>query len=269
MLTTASAAPVAAFQAADAPLVSIVIVAYGTGPILAQTLASVATNTSDDLAVEVIVVSNPHPELGQHSLVELRLSTRGVRVLTPETNLGFGGGCELGALHARGEFLAFVNPDVDVPPRWLEPLTEAAASDESPIIAAPVLLNADGTVQEAGQLLSSTGVTSPLTAVPAEVSEVDYASAACWVMTAETHARLGGFDPAFHPAYFEDVDLALRARSMGGRCVVVPTVQIVHHRGGGTPEAAEPANAQRDVLLARWPEIAWKQRATRAGLSRK
>jgi GT2 family glycosyltransferase len=78
-------------------------------------------------------------------------------------------------------------------------------------------------------------------------------------MTREVHERLGGFDPAYHPAYFEDVDLALRARAHGWRVVVHPGVTVVHHRGTGTPGRAAPASAQREILLRRWPEIRWLQ----------
>ena len=48
-----------------------------------------------------------------------------------------------------------------------------------------------------------------------------------------TFDELGGFDQAFFPAYYEDVDLALRAalarRHRGGR-----RVRVVHHRGAST-----------------------------------
>lgn len=265
--TTASPAAHASFEPpADVPEVSIVVVAYGTGPILLETLASIAaaTRAEPDPSVEVIVVSNPHPIRGQRALVDLRLATRGVRVVIAPRNAGFGGGCELGALAAQGEVLAFVNPDVDVPTGWLRPLVTAARSGPgTPHIAAPVLVDADGRVQEVGQRLYRTGATAPnlQPAAGDEPVAVDYASAACWVMTRDSHERLGGFDAAYHPAYFEDVDLAMRARRAGGGCLVVPTVRVVHHRGEGTPDAAAPASAQRDRLLHRWPAVRWQQPA--------
>ena len=263
--TTASPASRATFEPIEeAPDVSIVVVAYGTGPILIDTLATVAEAARQDPepSVEVIVVSNPHPVHGQRALVDLRLATCGVHVVVASHNSGFGGGCELGALSARGELLAFVNPDVEVPPGWLRPLVDAVGSEPgAPRIAAPMLVDADGHVQEAGQRLYRTGATAPILrpAVADEPFAVDYASAACWVMTRLTHEQVGGFDATYHPAYFEDVDLALRVRRAGGRCVVVPSVQLVHHRGGGTPDEAAPASAQRDRLLERWPAVRWEQ----------
>lgn len=257
---TASPVPLARIAPADSPDVSVVIVAYGTGSIIVDTIASISVATAE-LTCEVIVVDNPHPAVPDRSAMELSLSTAGVRIVSPGRNLGFGGGCEAGALAARADVLAFVNPDVLVPRGWLEPLVAALAIPDV-AIAVPVLVDPDGAVQEAGQRLLADGATVPILEVPERVTIVDYASGACWVMTARMHERLGGFDPLYHPAYFEDVDLALRARSMGLRCVVEPSVRVVHLGGQGTPDAIRPASTQRDILLDQWPDLPWRQPAT-------
>lgn len=255
--TTASPAPIAAVAPAARPDVSIVIVTYGTDGVVVDTIASIVTAATVQ-SYEIIVVDNPHPVASGRTAMELSLSTAGVVVIDPDANLGFGGGCELGALHARAEVIAFVNPDVVVTDGWLDALV-AHLADPTVAIATPVLLHADGTVQEAGQRLFASGATSPIIVPPDATTDVDYASGACWVMRAETHERLGGFDPSYHPAYFEDVDLAWRARAAGYRVIVDPGVQIVHLAGQGTPDEPEPASEQRDTLLARWPEIRWQQ----------
>ena len=50
-------------------------------------------------------------------------------------------------------------------------------------------------------------------------------------------ARLGGFDTAYHPAYYEDADLSRRARQAGFRILLVPTAKMWHKialsSGGG------------------------------------
>ena len=259
---TASPAAHASFERLTDPQISFVIVTYGTGPVVVDTLASLAT-CELPCEAEVIVVDNPHPVHTTRSATELMLSTSGVRVLRPSRNLGFGGGCELGALHARGRYLAFVNPDISVAPGWIEPLLEAIIGEDVSIVA-PILLDPDGSIQEVGQRLHSTGATAPNLEPPQQSDtavSVDYASAACWLMRRDEHERIGGFDPAYHPAYFEDVDMALRARRLGGEVVVHPGSRIVHHCGTGTPDRAEPASAQRDILLDTWPEVRWTQPA--------
>ena len=37
---------------------------------------------------------------------------------------------------------------------------------------------------------------------------VDYCSAACLLLRRDTFLTIGGFDPVFEPAYFEDADLS-------------------------------------------------------------
>jgi GT2 family glycosyltransferase len=179
-------------------------------------------------------------------------------VLHPGANLGFGGGCEAGIARATGEFLALLNPDLLFAPGWLDPLL-AALADPTVAIAAPVLLNSDHSLQEAGYRLFADGQTRPdlRPLAPGEVRDTDYASAACWVVRRKELIALGGFDPAFHPAYYEDVDVALRVRAAGNRCVVVGSSQLTHLLHGGTPAGGPPdVTPQRRLLLDRWPSIA-------------
>ena len=48
--------------------------------------------------------------------------------------------------------------------------------------------------------------------------------------------ELGGFDQAYDPAYFEDVDLCLRLRAAGWTIVYEPSAVVVHHRSMSTRE---------------------------------
>ncbi len=257
VVVTASPAATVTVPPATQPVVSVVIVGYGTGTIVVDTIASLAAAaTAAHMAIEVIVVDNPHPTQPDRTMTALRLFTHGVRVVRAVANAGFGGGCELGAIYARADVLAFVNPDIVVPRGWLEPLMEALG-DESVSIVAPVLVNADGSIQEVGQTLESSGLTKPRRSVPAtpRLIAVAYASAACWLMRSAEHERLGGFDPAYHPAYFEDADLALRASALGGSCVVHSGVRVVHHGGCGTPDETSSVDGQRGVFVDRWASV--------------
>lgn len=262
---TRSAAPVARVPASDAPVdVSFVTVTYGTGPVVVDAVAAlVASMTDGDLTYEIIVVDNEHPDAARRARNELALSTAGVELVFAGSNLGFAGGCELGALHASGRVLAFVNPDLVVGTGWLRPLL--AELDRGVSIVAPVFLEPDGRVQEAGHVLYADGSTSPITAPTVlggdDQRRPDYASAACWLIERTEHERLGGFDAAFHPAFYEDVEFALRAGRLGHGLRVVSEVAVVHHRGMGTHGSSRTidTSAQRDELLERAPQIRWTQ----------
>ncbi len=256
-IRTASPSPVAAIRTIVEPMLSFITVTYGTGPIVVEMIRSITATVPEHVPYEVIVVDNPHPTAGGRALRHLQLGTHGVTVVRPASNVGFGGGCEMGALHASGELLAFVNPDLEFRPGWFSPMLSAL--DEPAVsIVAPVLLEPDGRIQEAGGSVTPEGWTIP-TRLEADVPIVDvqYASAACWLMRAAEHERLGGFDPDYAPAYFEDVDLALRAAQLGGRCVIATGSRVVHHRGSSTPDAPD-GRAQHAVFVARWPLVAWR-----------
>ncbi len=260
---TRSTAPLVQVPTGNAPVdVSFVTVTYGTGPIVVDAVAALVASLDDDeLSYEIIVVDNEHPVVARRARNELAMSTAGVKVVVSGSNLGFAGGCELGALHATGRVLAFVNPDLVVHSGWLRPLLDELGHEAS--IVAPVLLDPDGSLQEAGHVLYADGSTAPITGLNTlgDEERPDYASAACWLITRSEHERLGGFDAAFHPAYYEDVEFALRASRLGDGLRVVPEVAVVHHRGMGThgSSLATDTSAQRDELLERAPQIRWTQ----------
>lgn len=262
VVRTASPAPRVAVVDDGLPEVSFVAVTYGTGPVVVDMIQSLVDTCSPangaSRPIEVIVVDNPHPTRPGRARTRLMVETSGVRVAEPDANLGFGGGCNLGAELARGRLLGLVNPDAVARPGWLDPLVELLDSDDTVGVAAAVLLNGDGSVQECGQMLYADGTTAPRRLLPDtdEPVEVDHASAACWLMRTADFRALGGFDPAFHPAYFEDVDLALRVRRAGRRVVVHPRSRVTHHTGTGTPDRPRPAFAQLATLQRKWPDLA-------------
>lgn len=261
-----TASPAAAATLADttATDISFITVAYGTGPVLVATINSLIASIAHlPLDAEVIVVDNPHPTRGRASTTELLLGTSGVRVVEAETNLGFGGGCELGALYARSDILAFVNPDITFASDWLQPLLAELARPNPPSIIGPVLVDADGEIEEVGQSLDRRGNSRPNLERPSspQAIPVDFSSAACWLMTRDEHERLGGFDAQYHPAYFEDADLAMRAWALGGSCEVHSGVEVTHHRGTGTPDRPQPAFDQQATFRQKWPDLRWKTHA--------
>lgn len=251
LVTAAPDAPVRLDAAAD-PVVSIVTVTYGTGPVIVDALAALAA-TLGDTPYEVVVVDQPPADdRALPVAARLRLLTSGVRLVSTRANHGFGGGNAIGVAHARAPIVVLLNPDAVVTPGWLDPLV-AALADPTVGIAAPVLLDPDGSVQEAGQTLNRQGGTAPITVRPnVPIGDVTYASAACWALRRADYDALGGFDPRYHPAYFEDADLALRYARAGLRTVVVAASEVVHHTGTGARSRISWAARQHAIFRARW-----------------
>lgn len=256
---TSSPAPRVVVGPTEAPTVSFVAVTFGTDSALIDaSLAKLESSCRfDDVAAEVIIVDNPHPVSGHACGHHLAMTTGGIRLALPDENLGFGGGNELGIRAARASTICLVNPDLMVHDGWLAPMLDELAAHPDDVIA-PRLLTADGELDEAGQLVGPDGRTAP---APDGAADVDYASAACWLMRASTHERVGGFDPRFHPAYFEDVDYAFRLRRLGNRIRLHPTVALTHLRGGsvGPSDEAPDISDQLATFRELWGADLWRQ----------
>jgi O-antigen biosynthesis protein len=241
----------------DRPAVSIVVVTYGGWDWPRRCLEAVRDHT--DVPYEIVVVDNASPD---ETPERLREEIHGARLIFNDRNVGFAPAVNQAVLEARGEQVAILNPDTLVEPGWAGPLLEAVG-DPSVGAVVPMYLNPDGTIQEAGSLVDHQGWTHAVGAGAAAGDpayrfrrDVDYGSAACLIMRRETFHLVGGLDPAYLPAYVEDVDLAFSLRALGLRMVYEPRARVVH---GGTVSSDVAARtrmieANREVLLARWAE---------------
>lgn len=211
------------------PRASVIIVNYNGREYLGRCLSSLLGEDRQDY--EVILVDNASTD-GSAEYVEQALPE--VRVIRNRANRGFGQGNNLGAQWAKGEYLAFLNPDTVVESGWLEALIAALEADpQAGLATSKILLLADpGRINTCGNEMHYTGLTlcrgmgmdhSAFTE-PAEVGAV---SGAAFVIRKDVFETLEGFDEAFF-LYMEDTDLSWRARLAGYRCIYVPSSVVYH-----------------------------------------
>ena len=187
----------------------------------------------------------------------------GAVVLRLPSNAGFGPACNLGAGPVDGlpdaEALLFLNPDaalVDGPAALAALLAELDA-DPAVAAVAPAL---EGDGQEEFQLRrlptlgslareaflvnrlfpSNRGFRAEryLDRDRTRPFDVEQPAAAALLVRREAFERVGGFDPAFAPAWFEDVDLSAKLLESGYRIRFVPAARASHV--GGTTMRALP-----------------------------
>jgi GT2 family glycosyltransferase/glycosyltransferase involved in cell wall biosynthesis len=226
------------FEAAAAPRASVIVLVYRNADYLEAALRSVLESTDPRFPYEVIVVLNgTTPAVA----AQARRASFGARIVVSEANLGFGGGCNLGARHARAPYLVFLNDDVVVRPGWLEELVLTADAHLEAGAVGSRVLNPDGTIQEAGGVIFSDGSTAPVgRGLPESTSrfralrEVDYCSACSLLVRREVFEAVRGFSQRYFPAYYEDVDLALKLRQAGWTVVFQPASELVHIESANT-----------------------------------
>ncbi|WP_202925958.1 glycosyltransferase [Goekera deserti] len=208
--------------------VGAIVLAYGDQPYLVEVVDRILASTGVD--VEVVVVDNG---CTSPSLDPLR-HRPGVLLLSPGTNTGFTGGCNLGAAATSAPVLAFVNSDALVEPDALAALAEVArrpsvglASASLRLASDPTLLNTSGNpVHVLG--LSWAGHLGEPAADHAVEGPITSATGAAVAARREVWDALGGFTTEFF-AYCEDADLSLRCWQQGWDVVYVPTAVVAHH----------------------------------------
>jgi GT2 family glycosyltransferase len=235
-----------------------ITVTYGSSESLDRTCGSLSRTTRDGSvhAIHHVIVTQPD-ETGERATVPSSASE--IRV---DENLGFAGANNLAVAETSSEYLAFLNPDLELTEGWLDPLIEAL-SDPAVAIAAPVLLNDWGDVDEAGQAVFSDGGTLAIggahwprfpNSYPSVMfdRDIDYASAACWVMRRSMFDELGGFSSAYYPAYFEDADFGQRVQQAGYVTRLITARPVVHHHEGASAERVAIAERSRKVFEDKW-----------------
>lgn len=217
-------------------LVSIIVVGYQHADGLRRCLTALAQALPPSVATETILVANGATKDVLRVMDDAAPSATVVR---SDVNRGFAGGCNLGAAHARGQYLALLNDDAEVESGWLEPLLETAERRRRVGAVGGKLVTADGArIVEAGQILWQNGLSLgigyglPRTAPELEyVREVDYCSAASLLVRRTIWEAVGGMDEGYFPAYFEDADLCLAIRRIGWRVLYDPRSRVRHEWG--------------------------------------
>lgn len=195
---------------------------------------------------EVVVVDDASTDasvawLGEHApeatLVEL------------QQNLGFVGAVNAGIRASHGTLVALLNNDTEPSPGWLGALERALAADPAAGSAASKLLfrDAPGRVNSAGIGCTNYGMVYDIGygcddgPEYAEPKEVFGPSAGAALYRRAMLDDIGLLDEAL-VMWYEDVDLAFRARLLGYSCHYVPEAEVLHVGGGTVPHRSPRAN---------------------------
>jgi GT2 family glycosyltransferase len=244
------------------PKVSIVIVNLDRAALTLDCIESILAHTERDLC-EIIVVDNGSAAAERETLT--RASHR-FRLVQLERNMFFGEASNIGAEQGSGDHVLFLNNDVTVTAGWLDTLLAVLGSAYRAGAVGPRIAYPDGRLQEAGGVVRPDGWSvqigkAGMRLAPSFIEAtriVDYCSGACLLMRRSVFLDLGGFDPMFDPAYFEDVDLALRMRAIGlftyycGAATVHHQESVTSTRIWSAEERRQHVAANHGRLVRRW-----------------
>jgi GT2 family glycosyltransferase len=229
------------------PSVSVLIVSWQSAGWLERCLAAI-----DPSVAEIVVADNASTD-GSAALA--RRVAPHATVLALDRNLGFAGGVNAARRAARAPRLLLLNPDAAPAPGAIARLADAL--DAAPDLGAVTgrLVGADGEPQHGfnvRRLPSMPGLLADVLFIrhlwpgnpasaryyaqdldPDVPADVEQPAAACLMIRAEVFDRLGGFDDAFWPAWWEDVDFCRRLAEAGYRIRYVPDA-VFRHDGGSS-----------------------------------
>lgn len=186
-----------------------------------------------------VVVAYDQEDTPAAALDELREITGGaVELFAFRGPFHFSRKCNAAAMHATGEYLCFLNDDMElVTPDWLHEMG-ALLIDRDVVAVGARLLFADGTLQHAGHkyndgiashmLFKHDPETLDLGGIGVLTSERSGVTAACMLLRAGDFLRVGGFSEEF-PLSYNDVDLCLKLRALDKRILYTPHATLFHY----------------------------------------
>jgi GT2 family glycosyltransferase len=168
-----------------------------------------------------------------------------IRLLQNSQNLGFAGPNNQAIRVAQGRYIITLNNDTEVPPDWLQILVSATEShpDIGAFASLVVFDDRRHMIDSAGLSVSLAGIGCQ-NRMGGDVEEVQEPEEVFGVCAAAALYRrellddVGLFDEDYF-AYYEDVDLAWRARLRGWRALLVPQA-VVYHVHSATGGRASP-----------------------------
>jgi GT2 family glycosyltransferase len=236
---------------ANRPTAAVVIPAWNSLDYLPACLESLSRQPEER---ELLVVDN-----GSDDGTGAWLAHNGVPHLSLERNIGFAPAVNLGAGRTEAQAVLVLNADTVLEPDCLGGLLRAldAGPDLGGVQPRIVQLGTEPPqLYSAGQCLSrdgrafEVGAGEPVGTAPDAAREVFGVCGAACLLRRELFAELGGYQERYF-AFYEDVDLNVRARIAGWRFSYVPEAVVGHAGNAAWISGFERPRAQNARLVAR------------------
>ena len=237
------------------PRISIIIPTKDSPDVLHQCLYSLFAKTTYP-AFEVLCIDNATSDA--RALQEMKEAP--VQRILLSGKFNFSKANNLGLAHATGDYLVFMNNDIEIlTSDWIEQLLYYAEQHDVGA-AGGLLLYPNNTVQHAGVVLGCRGTADHvLRGCPGDADgyagslscarEISAVTAACMMMRRDVYESVGGFNEHFFTAY-QDVDLCLKVRHRNMRIIWTPRARFIHHES--VSRGTYYDHVDRHLLLDYW-----------------
>ena len=263
-------------QLSEKALISMIIPSMDHPAILKQCIESVILHESGDTAhvsYEIIVVDNgssaENKEKTEKILEHAKESSKctAVKYLYQPMSFNFSKMCNMGAAAASGNYLLFLNDDIEViQDGWLRELVFQASLPWAGAVGAKLLYPGTDLIQHVGITKVRLGPMHKLQKLHDEenhyfgmnqgIHDVIGVTGACLILSKERFTEAGGYPEELAVA-FNDVDLCYTLFEMGYYNIVCNHVKLYHHeslsRGDDTADTQKLARLGKEyeTLMSR------------------
>ena len=248
------------------PLVSVVIPNKDHSDMLMRCVNSIKEKTTWK-NYEIIIAENNSVQKETFDCYQKLQEDSRIRVITWEGEFNYSAINNFAVREARGEYLLFLNNDVEVISEgWMTFMLGNCQREEVGIVGAK-LYYPDDTIQHAGTIIGIGGIAGHAflnmprsrtgylhkASIQLNVSAV---TAACMMMKRSVFESLQGFEEGLSVA-FNDVDLCLRTVQAGYLVVYLPWAQLYHYesRSRGAEDSEEKIRrfqGEIEFMRSRW-----------------
>ncbi|TAN59545.1 glycosyltransferase family 2 protein, partial [bacterium] len=234
-----------------APLVSIVVANYNGYKYLKGCFGSLFKLNYPKDRIEIIMVDNCSED---DSVEFVEKNFLKVSILKNDIN-NYARANNLGAKKAKGDFIAFVNNDIQVHRKWLAELINVMHVEKRSGVAGGKILLRDGRIHSAGHeeypdfYWGDRGFRHEDKGQYEHIEEVRSLCGAAILFRKSCLDEVGPFDEDF-VMYLEDIDMCLRCSRKGWKVLYVPKSIAKHYfRGTSSAESARYFSERNRLLL--------------------
>ncbi len=226
----------------DEPILSIIITSFNSQNLILKCIRSIKSYPPTKGEYEIIVSDNGSED---RSIELVRREFPDVLVIENKENLGYSKAVNRGIKASHGKYILVLNADTEMFPSTLDRMIELLENNLDVGIAAPVLVNPDGSLQPTTRetltrtqlafgrrslaillpFLRKYSAAGRIT--PCKITEANFVSGGAMFLRRKALEQVGLFDERFF-LYMEDADMCRRMRSCGWKILIDPNAQILH-----------------------------------------
>jgi GT2 family glycosyltransferase len=215
--------------------IALVTVAHNSSHVLDEFLRALAPGRRP--GDRVVVVDSGSADFDASSAITAEHGEEMIRIVA---NVGFGTATNRGVAQARGaDWIAIVNPDVEVDFTRLRSLVRIAEDHDLDLIGPSLLDRSGDAIQNARNLPTALNrkLPAPETRGSGEVIPAQSMSGCCMVLRRDLFQEVGGFDERFF-MFAEELDFHLRLLRMGRSIGVARDVTVITDGGASSSTAS-------------------------------